>query len=154
MIDWSLIDKRCLNSFPFPIQWILRLYFWTDTSHIVRLVRIVFLQFPNLWVSHDIDNFQLSDQVIDEEFNGLYSKKILYLFNICVLVNKLHQVFDLLFVVDTVDAGLWKTYRQLLQYVVTCFHYLGARERFNLQEGVTWIYVKVPELSLIFYIGT
>lgn len=88
-------------------------------------------------MTHDIDDLQLFDQVIDEELDCLNPKVFLQHLDVVVLIDQFHEVLGPFLVVDAVDAGLRKALRELLEDVIAGLHDLGARERFDLQEGVS-----------------
>lgn len=57
-------------------------------------------------MTHDIDNFELTNKIVDEKFNGLNTKMILKFQDVSGLVHDFHDIFGSFFVVDSVDAGL------------------------------------------------
>lgn len=58
---------------------------------------------------HDIDNFQLFDQIIDKELDCLNPKVLLQHLDVSILIDQLHEVLGPFLVVDAVDACLRET---------------------------------------------
>lgn len=112
------------------------------------------LHFPDPAVAHDIDDLELSHQVVDEELDSLNAEVVLELLDIGSLIDHLHDVLGAFLVVDPVDAGLGESLGELLHYVVASLHDFGPRKRLHLQEGVPCVESALPELILIFGIKT
>lgn len=58
---------------------------------------------------HDIDDFQLLDQIIDEELDCFNPEVLLQYLDVVVLINQFHEVLGPFLVVNAVDAGLRET---------------------------------------------
>ena len=115
---------------------------------------IVAFQFPDFAVPHDIDDFELAYKIVNEKLNGLNTEMIFKLLYVCSFIHDFHDVFGSLFVVNSVNAGLWEPFWKLLHDMVASFHDFGSWEWLHFQEGVACVSLLVPEFILILSITT
>jgi hypothetical protein len=153
MTGGSFLDKGVFGTLRFFVSWI---FFWGLGSHILHVfgvVAIVAFEFPDLGLAADIDDFELTDEGVNEDFDGFDAQEILEFLDVGRLVDHLHEVLGAFLVVDAVDAGLGESNGELLHDVVAGLHYLGPWERLHFQEGVSCLSPRVPEFSFIFSSG-
>lgn len=105
-------------------------------------------------MSHDINDFKLSNKIVDEELDGLNAEMIFEFLNVGSLIHDLHEVLSSFLVVNSVDAGLGEPLGELLHNMIASFHDLGSWEWLHFQEGVAYVLLMIPELILILSIIT
>lgn len=62
---------------------------------------------------------------------------VLELLDISSLINDFHYVLSSFLIVDSVDAGLWEAFGELLHDVIASLHDFSSWEGLNFQEGIT-----------------
>lgn len=132
----SFLDEGSPRSVGLLVGGILLVLGNGDLVHVLEVDGVIGLDLPDLAVAHDIDDFELLGEVVDEELDGFHSEVVLQLLHVLRLVHHLHDVLGAFLVVDAEDAGLGEADRQLLHDVVAGLHDLGAGERLDFQEGV------------------
>lgn len=75
-LNESFFNERCFCAFWFLVGWTFWFFRLGNACHVQWVIAIVVLELPDLGMSHDIDNLELSYEIIDEEFDGLHSKEI------------------------------------------------------------------------------
>ena len=148
------MDKVDLRPFWFPVGGSRDLLLGSESIYQIFIDRSAVFHLPDLAVTHDIDDFQLSHQIVDKQLDGFHAEVVLQFLDICGLVHDFHYVLGALLVVDPVNAAFREPLRQLLHYVVASLNDFGPGERLHLQEGVSCVKANLPELILIFGIKT
>ena len=117
-LNESFFHERCFCAFWFLVGWTFRLFRLGDVCHVKRVIAIIVLELPDLGMPHDIDDLELTDEIIEEELDGLNPKEIFQFLNVCGLVDNFHEVLGPFFVVDAIDAGLGEANGKLFEDVI------------------------------------
>lgn len=150
----SFFDESSSGSFWFFVGGVFNVRFGSHAFHVFRVITIVIFDFPDLHVPHYIDDLQLSNHVVDKKLNSFHTQKFLQGFNVRSFIDNLHVILSPLFIENTVNTIFREANAELLEDMIADLHYFCTREGLHFHEGIACFRVQVPELSLIFSIGT
>jgi hypothetical protein len=101
----SLFYERSPGSLWLLVGGILQLLLGSEASDDVLIDLCAVFEFPDLAVSHKVDDFKLSYEVIDEELDDFNSEIVLQFFHVVGFIDEFHDILGSLLIVDAIDAG-------------------------------------------------